>query len=86
MTRAEALAVAFEERRAELRRYREWFATNPIGRQWSDYDREFAIRLDELDRLALSAQVGEMSHGCPADYLGADGCTCGPRVAQVVGS
>lgn len=61
MTPAEALAAAFEERRAELRRYIEWCEANRPA--WSDLTAEYRLRLDELDRLALSAQVGEMTEG-----------------------
>jgi len=65
MTTAEAhaIAVAVQERRAELARYRDWYATNTVGREWTDLARENAIRLDELDRLLLFANVAEMSEG-----------------------
>lgn len=61
MTPDEALAAAFETRRAELRG---WIAWNEEHRpSWADLTAEYRLRLDELDRLALSAQVGEMTEG-----------------------
>ena len=72
MTTAEAhaIAVAVQERRDELARYRDWYATNPVGKEWTDLARENAIRLDELDRLLLFANVAEMTEGEKAEAFG----------------
>jgi hypothetical protein len=84
MTPAETLVQAVQERRAELRRYLDWFGTDPVGRDWMTGPAsvaEYRVRLDELDRLLLFANVAEVTEGapsrqCPADYLGAPGCIC----------
>jgi hypothetical protein len=71
---AEALAVAVQDRRAHLVRCVAMYET----RGWTDLAAEYRVRLDELDRLLLFANVAEMSEPakCPADYLGAPGCIC----------
>jgi hypothetical protein len=65
MTTAEmhALSVAVEERYAELNRYREWFATNPIGQGWTDLAEENRIRLNELGFLLLEARQTARTEG-----------------------
>lgn len=78
---AHALSVAAQERRAHLVRCVAMYEE----RGWKDLAAEYRVRLDEISHLFLEAQVASMQmHRCPADYLGGDGCTCEPRVAQVV--
>lgn len=73
-----ALRVAFEERRAELRRTAEWYRTNSVGQSWVDLAIDNAVRLEELDRLADAViQTGHsIASKCQSDYLGGPGCTC----------
>lgn len=59
----QALSEAVEARYAELERYREWFATNPIGQGWTDLAAENAIRLNELGFLLLAAHQVAASEG-----------------------
>lgn len=60
---AHAIAVAVQTRRAELAKWREWYQTNAVGRAWSTSEMaaEHAIRLDELDKILLTAQAAEMT-------------------------
>jgi len=80
-TEAHAIARAVQDRRAELRRYLDWYATNPVGKTWTEGTAsvaEYRARLDELDRLLLFANVAEMTEGadpragCCAEWEGFD--------------
>jgi len=59
MTAAEALVQAVQERRAHLVRCVEMYEE----RGWTDLAAEYRVRLDELDRLLLFANVAEMTEG-----------------------
>lgn len=56
MTVQEAVlvAVALEERRAELQRFADWYAKERP--EWTDLAAENAIRLDEVERLLSKVQ------------------------------
>ena len=58
-TEAEHIAVAVQERRAHLVRCVAMYEE----RGWTDLAAEYRVRLDELDRLLLFANVAEMSEG-----------------------
>ena len=66
MTTTETLAVAIQERRAHLVRCVAMYEE----RDWTDLAAEYAIRLDELDRLLLFANVAEMSEGEKVEAFG----------------
>ena len=58
-TEAEHIAEEAQERRAHLVRCVEMYE----ARGWDDLAAEYRVRLDELDRLLLLANVAEMTEG-----------------------
>ena len=56
MTVSEAVlvAVALEERRAELQRFADWYAKERP--EWTDLAAENAVRLDEVERLLANTR------------------------------
>ncbi len=63
---AHLLRVATEERRAHLVRCVEMYE----ARGWTDLAAEYAIRLDEVERLLLFANVAEMTEGEKVEAFG----------------
>ena len=74
MTTAEAhaIAVAVQTRRAELETFRQFYLQNSVGRAWANSEMavEHAIRLDELDRILLTAQNAEMTEAEARELAG----------------
>ena len=66
MTATETLAEDVQERRAHLVRCVEMYEEHG----WDDLAAEYRVRLDELDRLLLFANVAEMSEGEKAEAFG----------------